>query len=73
MVCGSFNIQYQSTGVGSLPSLDEIKLERSIRYLFLSIYGTFRDGHVSNIFLQILIKVCGACTSKIITNKQNTS
>ena len=42
MVCSSFNIQYQSTGVDSLPSLDEFGLERSIRGFFLSTYGTFR-------------------------------
>ena len=28
MVCSSFNIQYQSTGVGSLSSLDEIDEEK---------------------------------------------
>ena len=34
MVYSSFSIQYQSTGVGSLHSLDEIKLVQSIRGLF---------------------------------------
>ena len=42
MVRSSFNIQYQSTGIGSLSSLDEIELKRSVRGLFLSTYGTFR-------------------------------
>ena len=40
-VCSSFSIQYQSTEVGSLPSLSEIELRRSVRGLFLSTYGTF--------------------------------
>ena len=31
MVLSSFNIQYQSTGIGSLPSLDEIELRSSVR------------------------------------------
>ena len=42
LVCSSFNIQYQSTGIGSMPSLSEIELKRSVRGLFLSTYGTFR-------------------------------
>ena len=34
MVSSYFNIQYQSTGVGSLSLLDEIELRRSIRGVF---------------------------------------
>ena len=31
MACSSFNIQYQNTGIGSLPSLDEIELRRTLQ------------------------------------------
>ena len=31
MVCSSVNIEYQSTGVGSLPSLSEIEVRRLVR------------------------------------------
>ena len=41
-VAPSINIQYQSTGVGSLPFLDKIQLEQSIQGLFLSTSGTFQ-------------------------------
>ena len=33
-VCGSFNIQYQNTGIDALHSLGKIKLERSIPGVF---------------------------------------
>ena len=32
--CSSASIQYKSTGVGSLPSLDEIEPERTVRGFF---------------------------------------
>ena len=44
MVHSSFNIQYQSTGIGPLPSLSEIELRRSIRGLFLSTFVALSDG-----------------------------
>ena len=36
MVFSSFNIQYQSTGIGSLSSLNEIELKRSLRGLLMN-------------------------------------
>ena len=42
IVCSSFNIQYKSTGVGLLSSLDEIRLRRTIRSVFSCNIGTFR-------------------------------
>ena len=50
MVCSSFNIQYKSTGIGSLSLLDEIEFIRSLRCLFLSPYGTFPWTCLSIIF-----------------------
>ena len=55
-VCGSFNIQYQSTGVGSLPSLSEIELRRSIRGWGLSTCGTFRWTCLLKIFFENIDK-----------------
>ena len=34
MVCSSLNIQYQSMGVGLLPSFDKIELRRNGRGVF---------------------------------------
>ena len=71
MVRGSFNIEYQSTRAGSLPSLVKIEVRRSVRGLFLSTYGTFPMAVlVKNILLRILIKVRGACTRNINQMKQ---
>ena len=50
MVRSSFNIQYQSTGVGSLPSLDKIGLEQSIRDGVLCHRHFPMDVLVKNIF-----------------------
>ena len=41
MVYRSFNIQYQNTGIGSLPSLDEIELRQTLQGVLLWQYGTF--------------------------------
>ena len=74
MVRSSFNIQYQSTGVGPLPSLSEIELRRSIQVVCLRQYGTFRWTHLVKIFsFGNIDTVTGTCTSKIIVNKANTS
>ena len=70
MVRSSLNVQYQSTGIGSLPSLDEIQLEQSIQGLFLSTYGTFQWMFSNIIFnwkFQSKLQVCAK--SKIIDNK----
>ena len=42
IVCSSFNIQYQSTGVGPLSSLGKIRPRRRARTEFIIGYGTFR-------------------------------
>ena len=39
--CSSFNIQYQSTGVGSLPSTDEIELIQIVWGVFSRKHDTF--------------------------------
>ena len=74
MVCSSFNIQYQSTGVGSLPSLSEIELRRTVRGLF-SYSITLSDGRAC---IKYVIgnsdKISGASNmSKIMENKYNTN
>ena len=73
MVCSSVNIEYQSMGIGSLPFLGEIELIGTVWGLF-SYSMALSDGRARiKYFFKMLIKVCGAATSKIITNKQNTS
>ena len=57
MVCSSFNIQYKSTRIGSLSLLDEIESIRSLRCLFLSLYGTFRWTCLSIIFSFFFLNV----------------
>ena len=37
MVCSSVSIQYQRTGVSTLPSLSEIELRQTIRGLFTAL------------------------------------
>ena len=49
MVRSSFNIQYQSTGIGSLSSLREIELRRNVQGLFLALRALF-DGRERLIF-----------------------
>ena len=69
MVCSSLNIQYQSTGVGSLPLLVETEPRRSIR-------GVFPCNKQFLMDVLVIFCVCGnidtiitgACTSKIIIN-----
>ena len=56
-VCSSFNIQYQSTGIGSLSLLDKIESIRSLRRLFLSLYGTFRRTCLYTIFSFFFLNV----------------
>ena len=75
MVCNSVNIElYQSMGIDSLPSLGEIELIQIIQGLFSYSMALSDDGRARiKYFLEISIKVYGAATSKIITNKQNTS
>ena len=67
MVRSSFNIWYQSTGNGSLPSLSEIELRQSIWGVFLFNKGSFRWPFVKNILLEISGKTLRyyTCTSKI--------
>ena len=64
----SFNIQYQSTGVGSLPSLDEIELTRYTIFIYKHLRHFLVDVFKNNIILEILIKVRSAVTSKIMVN-----
>ena len=64
----SFNIQYQSTGVGSLPSLDEIELTRYTIFIYKHLQHFLVDVFKNNIILEILIKVRSAVTSKIMVN-----
>ena len=70
MVRSSLNIQYQSTGVGSLPSLSEIELIRTVRGLF-SYRMTLSNGRACKKYiLQIPIQVTGVCEEK---NKLNAT
>ena len=71
MARSSINIQYQSTGVGSLPSLSKIDQRGSIhtRLIYKFLWHFLIDVLVKHIFLEISIKVRGAVTSKIIMNK----
>ena len=76
MVRSSFSIQYQSTGIGSLPILSEIGPRQLVRGVALYNIGPRHfpiDVLVKNIFMEISIKLRGACTSKTIVNKANTS
>ena len=74
MVCSSFNIQYQSTGVGSLPSLSEIELRRTVQGLF-SYSMALSDGRVCIKYdIGNSDKISGASNmSKIMENKYNTN
>ena len=73
----SFNIEYQSTGVGSLPflDLDEIEPIQNMGGFFLSTYGNFWwPFSNNNFFLNSGEKLQAPIRSKkIMANKYNIS